>query len=120
MPTSDVDTLATYATRAAIGACCQRLKALGWTSADVLAESGSDALADRVREAVAEELPAAVADYQDAAAVGMADVARATFAASLALAGIRAADRHHDATRGAAVADAELTSWAPALAALDG
>lgn len=114
MPAFDVDTLATFATRAAIGACCERLAKLGWTTDELVTESGSDALADRMRAAVAEELPAAVADYQDAAAAGMHDVARATFAVSLAIAGMRAADRHHAATRG----EPTLASWEPTLAAL--
>lgn len=97
---------------AAISGAIRRLQQLGWSAADM--ERDADAISAAISAAARDALPAAVADYQDARACGMEDVARLTFSASLTLAGIRAADRHHAATRG----EPTLASWEPTLAAL--
>jgi hypothetical protein len=81
--------------------CFRRLDVLGWTRRDIAAQA--DAIADAVIAAGLELLPAALDDARQAIEAGMADAAAQTFAASMALAGIAAADRHHAATRPEAV-----------------
>lgn len=82
-------------------ACFRRLDVLGWTRADIAAHH--DAIAEAVIAAGLEFLPAALDDARQAIEAGMAAAAAQTFAASMALAGIAAADRHHAATRPQAV-----------------
>ena len=51
----------------------------------------TDALSESVIANVRVQLPQAIQDAKDAAEIGMRDVASSTFAASMALAGIKAA-----------------------------
>jgi len=93
--------LAEIMTDAVSKACFARLTVLGWTREDKAADA--DAIADAVIAAGMEFLPSAIDDANEAIAAGMAAVAAHTFAASMALAGIAAANRHHTARRPEAV-----------------
>jgi hypothetical protein len=79
-----------------------RLEVLGWTADYIAADAGP--IADAVRQAARDVLAAAMEDARAALAAGMPDAAAQTFQASLVLAGIDAANRHHAATRGEPVA----------------
>jgi len=85
------------ATRAAF----RRLSVLGWTPADVTHDA--EALATAVCQALQETAHQALDDARAAMAAGMDEIAVQTFQASLVLAGIEAANRHHAATRPEAV-----------------
>jgi len=89
--------IAAAMTDTATRAAYSRLKVLGWTAADI--ETDRDALAGHLAETVAEAWPAALADARDAFAAGMEAAGVQTFQASIVLAGIEAANRHHAATR---------------------
>jgi hypothetical protein len=78
----------------------RRLEALGWQPDYIAADA--EPIAHAVLEAAAEVLDTAFGDAREAIAAGMPAVAEQTFKASLVLAGIEAANRHHAATRGAA------------------
>ena len=80
----------------------RRLSALGWTPDEIL--SDSLAIGDRVNDATAAAFPAAMNDAREAIDAGMNAIGCQTFRASMALAGIAAADAHH------AAAGAELVT----------
>lgn len=90
--------LSRHADHFAAVAAQRRLSALGWSPAAILHDSPE--IAGRLQQFTAAAFTAAVLDAREAIEAGMEAVGCQTFQASMALAGIAAADAHHAATRG--------------------
>lgn len=94
--------LSSHAFQYAAVAAFRRLAVLGWTQEEIHADRHG--IAARVNDATAAAFPSAMDDARQAIEAGMDEAATQTFAASFALAGIAAANAHHDAARPALVA----------------
>jgi hypothetical protein len=98
----------TAAARAATAAAVARLRVLGWTTDEIIAAVESPDRCDahllcRTRDALQAAMPQAREDFAEAVRARMPSAALQTFAASAALAGISAANAHHQAERPARV-----------------